>query len=108
MSAAAIPADRRSRPRSADRGPRAPPVPPIAVGVLLLSLLAADPPAGITTSNGIRTDEAWDVINARNLVLLGRWSTDDWNLHLVNVPYSLVVAAVFSAFGVGIEQARAV
>jgi 4-amino-4-deoxy-L-arabinose transferase-like glycosyltransferase len=83
-------------------------VPPIVVAILLLLLLAADPAAGITTSNGIRTDEAWDVINARNLVLLGHWSTDDWNLHLVNVPYSVVMAAVFSAFGVGIEQARLV
>jgi len=81
-------------------------VPPIVVAVLLLLLLGADPPAGITASNGIRTDEAWDVINARNLVLLGQWSTDDWNLHLVNLPYSVVMAGVFSAFGVGIEQAR--
>ncbi len=81
--------------------------PAIIVGLLLLLMLRADPPA-ITSSNGIRTDEAWDVINARNFVLLGRWSTDDWNLHLVNAPYSLVIATVFSVLGVGIEGARAV
>jgi 4-amino-4-deoxy-L-arabinose transferase-like glycosyltransferase len=83
-------------------------VPALIVGAVLVLLLAADPPAGITTSNAVRTDEAWDIVNARNLVLLGRWSTDDWNLHLVNVPYSVVMAGVFSIFGVGIEPARLV
>lgn len=82
--------------------------PPVVVAILLLILLGADPPSGVTASNGIRTDEAWDVVNARNLVLLGRWSTDDWNLHLVNVPYSVVMAAIFSVLGVGLEQARLV
>jgi len=82
----------------------------VAVPLVLLALLwafvRADPAPGISVSNGPYTDEAWDVINARNLVLLGRWSTDDWNLHLVNVPFSAIQAAVFTVAGVGIAQAR--
>ena len=80
--------------------------------VLLFGLLAAfilvDPASGVTASNGPATDEAWNIVNARNFVLLGHFSTDDWNLHLVNVPFSLVQAAVFSVAGVGMAQARLV
>lgn len=79
---------------------------PLIVFALLAAFVLADPAAHITASNGPNTDEAWDVINARNFVLLGRWSTDDWNLHLVNVPYSAVQAIVFSVAGVGMAQAR--
>jgi 4-amino-4-deoxy-L-arabinose transferase-like glycosyltransferase len=79
---------------------------PLAVLLLLWAFVRADPTPGVTVSNGPYTDEAWDVINARNLVLLGRWSTDDWNLHLVNVPFSVIQAAVFSVAGVGMAQAR--
>jgi 4-amino-4-deoxy-L-arabinose transferase-like glycosyltransferase len=52
------------------------------------------------------TDEAWNVVNARNLTLLGTWSTDEFNLHLVNGPFSLLQAGIFSILGVGIVQAR--
>ena len=83
-------------------------VAPLLVLILLAVFVRVDPPSGVTTSNGPFTDEAWDVINARNFVLLGRFSTDDWNLHLVNVPYSAIQAAVFSVAGVGMAQARAV
>jgi hypothetical protein len=83
-------------------------VAPLAVFVLLATFVLVDPARGVTSSNGIFTDEAWDVINARNFVLLGRFSTDDWNLHLVNVPFSLVEAAVFHVAGVGMTQARIV
>ncbi len=81
---------------------------PVLVFALLALFVLVDPPAGVTTSNGTATDEAWDVINARNLVLLGRLSTDDWNLHLVNAPFSAIQAAVFSIAGVGIGPARLV
>ncbi len=79
---------------------------PLVVLFLLLAFVSADPAPGVTISNGPFTDEAWDVVNARNLVLLGTWSTDDWNLHLVNVPFSVITAAVFQVAGVGIVQAR--
>ena len=80
----------------------------VAVVVVMLAFLGADPAFGVTASNGPFTDESWDVMNARNFVLLGTWATDDWTLHLVNLPFSLSAAAVFSVFGVGIEQARLV
>lgn len=67
-----------------------------------------DPATRVTASNAPATDEAWDIVNARNFVLLGRFSTDDWNLHLVNLPFSLIQAAVFSVAGVGMAQARLV
>ncbi|HLO36730.1 MAG TPA: hypothetical protein VK194_11630, partial [Candidatus Deferrimicrobium sp.] len=79
---------------------------PLLVLVLLAVFVRVDPPGGVTTSNGPYTDEAWDVVNARNVVLLGRFSTDDWNLHLVNVPFSAAQAAVFAIAGVGMAQAR--
>jgi hypothetical protein len=41
-------------------------------------------------------------------VLFGHWSTDDWNLYLLNFPFSVSAAAVFSMGGVGIVQARVI
>jgi hypothetical protein len=75
---------------------------------LLLPVVGFDPVRGVTASNSPFSDEVWNVLNARNLVLLGMWSTDEWNLHLLNGPFSLVEAAVFAALGVGIVQARLV
>ena len=89
-------------------GRRPAPSAPLALFGLLAAFVLADPAAGVTVSNAPATDEAWDIVNARNFVLLGRFSTDDWNLHLVNVPYSLLLAAVFSVAGVGMAQARLV
>ncbi len=80
----------------------------LAIGLLLLAFVRVDPPSGVTASASPFTDEAWHVLNARNLVLFGRWSTDDYNLHLITAPFSLAVAAVFSVLGVGIAQARVV
>ena len=77
-----------------------------ALIAILLRFVGADPTAGVTASDSPFTDEAWNVVNARNLVLLGTWSTDQFNLHLVNAPFSLLEAGVFSVLGVGIVQAR--
>jgi 4-amino-4-deoxy-L-arabinose transferase-like glycosyltransferase len=83
---------------------------PLALALLLFVVLAAfvavDPPSGFTSSSSPFTDEAWDIVNARNLVLFGHWSTDDWNLYLLNFPFSASEAAMFSVAGVGIVQAR--
>ena len=49
----------------------------VAVFLLLAAFVSADPVVGVTASRGPFTDEAWNVVNARNLVLLGRWSTDN-------------------------------
>jgi 4-amino-4-deoxy-L-arabinose transferase-like glycosyltransferase len=89
---------------------RAVPVEAVLVGLGLLVLLAtfvsADPTAGLTFSIGPFTDEAFNTVNARNLVLLGQWSSDEWNLHLVNLPFSLLMALLFKVVGVGMIQAR--
>jgi 4-amino-4-deoxy-L-arabinose transferase-like glycosyltransferase len=74
--------------------------------VLLACFAAADPATAMTDSVAPFTDEIGNVLNARNFAQLGVWSTDEWNLYLVNLPFSLVEAAVFKVFGVGIVQAR--
>jgi hypothetical protein len=83
---------------------------PLVIALAFLVLLAAsagtDPARGVTASTSPFTDEGWNVVNARNLVLFGRWSTDDWNMYLVNLPFSLLEAAWLAVAGVGIVQAR--
>src|SRR5579862_1859674 len=80
----------------------------VAIGLLLVVFVRVDPPSGVTASASPFTDEAWHVLNARNLVLFGQFSTDDYNLHLLTAPFSVAVAAVFSVLGVGMAQARLV
>jgi hypothetical protein len=63
---------------------------------------------GVTVSNSPFTDEAWNLMNARNLVVLGRWSTDDWNRQLITPLFSAIHAVVLAAAGPGIIQARLV
>src|SRR6476661_2960750 len=81
---------------------------PLAIVVLLGAFASADPTMGVTGSQSPFADEGRNVVNARNLVLLGRWSTDQFNLHLVNGPFSVLEAATFAILGVGIVQARLV
>ena len=87
-------------------------IPPEAalVGLALFAILAlfaaADPVTRVTNSTAPFTDEAWNLVNARNFVQLGTWSTDEWNLYLVNLPFSLLEATTFELLGVGIVQAR--
>ncbi|HYM84688.1 MAG TPA: glycosyltransferase family 39 protein, partial [Candidatus Dormibacteraeota bacterium] len=78
----------------------------LALVALLVATVGHDPAFGVTRSTSPFSDEGFNAVNARNLALLGRFSTDGWNLHLVNLPFSLVLAAVFEAFGAGIVQAR--
>jgi hypothetical protein len=96
--------------RSAIAGLRRIPTEAALVGGALFAILAAfasaDPVTKVTDSVGPFTDEAYNVVNARNLVQLGTWSTDQWNLHLVNLPFSLLEAATFRLIGVGMVQAR--
>lgn len=83
---------------------------PLAIALALFMLLAAsaavDPARGVTASTSPFTDEGWNVLNARNLVLLGTWSTDDWRMYLLNLPYSVLQAGWLALTGVGIVQAR--
>jgi len=82
----------------------------IAVGLGLFAVLAvfvaADPAGGVTASNSPWTDEGFFTVNARNLIQFGHWSTDEWNLYLVNLPLSVLQAIWFAISGVGIVQAR--
>ncbi|HEV8516686.1 MAG TPA: glycosyltransferase family 39 protein [Candidatus Limnocylindrales bacterium] len=75
--------------------------------LLLVPVLDLDPPRSVTFSDSPFTDEAWYVLNSRNLVLFGRWATDDWTLYLVTPVYAALQALNFSLFGPGILQARA-
>jgi MFS family permease len=79
-----------------------------ALFALLAAFVSADPVRDVTLSSSPFTDEGFNTVNARNLVQLGRWSTDEWNLYLVNLPFSLLAAAAFEVFGVGIASARLV
>lgn len=82
---------------------------PVAVVLaLLLPFVDADPVAGVTSSNSPFTDEAWSVLNARNWAFFGTPATDQWTLHLVTLPFTVIEALVFRVFGVGIVQARLV
>ncbi len=62
----------------------------------------------MTGSNSPFTDEAWNVLNARNFVVLGRWSTDGWDRQLVSIPFMVAQVLAFQLGGVGIVQARLV
>lgn len=83
-------------------------MPVLVTATLLAVRIAADPPPGLTISRSPFTDEGWDVLNARNLVVLGRWAPDDWALHPVNLPFSLASVLSFEVFGPGLVQARLV
>jgi hypothetical protein len=74
--------------------------------VALLVIIDVDPARGFTVSNSPFTDEGHNVVNSRNYALLGRWSTDQWDRHLINVPFNAIEAGVFVIAGVGLEQAR--
>ena len=79
------------------------------VTLILLGIqLSADPAVGVTASDSPFTDEGWYVLGARNLVLLGRLATDDWQLAWATLPFTLVVTAAFEILDVGIVQARIV
>jgi 4-amino-4-deoxy-L-arabinose transferase-like glycosyltransferase len=78
----------------------------VAFFVLLAAFAGVDPARGVTASTSPFTDEGWNVLNARNLVLFGRWSTDAWAMHIVNFPFSALQAAWLALAGVGIVPAR--
>ena len=81
-------------------------LPALALLLALLAMVPNDPATGFTISGSPFSDEGFDLLNARNQVLFGSWSTGDWNLHLVNGPFSAAMAGVFSLFGVGMVPAR--
>lgn len=76
--------------------------------VLLALQVTADPAMGVTFSDSPFTDEGWSVLGARNQALLGRWSTDEWQLFWAQLPFNVAVLGAFEVAGVGIIQARVV
>src|SRR5688500_11719792 len=76
--------------------------------VLLVLQITADPATGVTFSASPFTDEGWSVLGARNQALLGRWSTDEWQLFWAQLPFNVAVLGAFEVAGVGIIQARVV
>ena len=80
----------------------------LGVALLLVVQLPMDPNIEVTRSDSPFTDEGWSVLGARNVAVLGRWFTDEWQLAIAQLPFNVAVLAVFKAFGVGIIQARVV
>jgi hypothetical protein len=89
---------------------------PVAAGLLLgllaLSLLVpftrVDPPRDLTFSEAPFTDEGFNLGNARNRVLFGRFSDDDVDRSLTNGVYSGVAAVVFALTEPHLAAGRAV
>ena len=71
-----------------------------------MAAVGVDPARGVTASTSPYTDEGWNVVNARDLVMFGSWATDDWRMYILNFPFSALEAAWMAAVGVGIVQAR--
>jgi 4-amino-4-deoxy-L-arabinose transferase-like glycosyltransferase len=80
----------------------------LAVLALLVPFAQADPPARLTGSNAPFTDEGFNLANARNRVLFGRFATDDVDRSLTNGAYSAVAAAVFRVTGARLAAGRAI
>ena len=68
---------------------------------------AADPPTHATVGVVWHDEGAW-THNARNKALFGEWSLDAWNPMFIAPVFTALEYASFSAFGVGVRQARLV
>jgi 4-amino-4-deoxy-L-arabinose transferase-like glycosyltransferase len=80
----------------------------LAVLALLVPFAPADPPAGLTGSNAPFTDEGFNLANARNRALFGRFGLDDVDRSLTNGAYSAVAAVVFRLAGARLAAGRAI
>jgi 4-amino-4-deoxy-L-arabinose transferase-like glycosyltransferase len=80
----------------------------IVAGLLLAPFAAIDPARGVTFSNAPFSDEAWNLIGARNLVLFGHPSTDEWRTWLLTIPFTAIQTAALTVFGLDLVVARLV
>jgi 4-amino-4-deoxy-L-arabinose transferase-like glycosyltransferase len=78
----------------------------VVATILLVAQLPNDPIPSVTFSLSPWTDEAWSILGARNMALLGTWATDDFRAYLVQLPLHVALVGVFELAGVGIVQAR--
>jgi hypothetical protein len=79
----------------------------VAAAILRSIYPSADPPWNTTVGIVWHDEGAW-VHNARNKALFGAWSADAWNPMYIAPVFTGLEYAVFSAFGVGVRQARLV
>jgi hypothetical protein len=77
-----------------------------AVLWLLAPFAGVDPPGGLTSSNAPWTDEGFNLANARERVLAGRFATGDVDRSLTNGAYSLLAAALFTVTGPSLAAGR--
>ena len=75
---------------------------------LLVRLIAltADPPANLSWSTGIFSDEGIYAVDARSVVFTGHWSPGDFHSAIISPLFHLIQLAVFKGFGVGLLQVR--
>jgi hypothetical protein len=73
---------------------------------LLVPFAGSDPPAGLTASNATWTDEGFNLANARERVLVGRFATGDIDRSLTNGAYSALAAGLFAVTGPSMAAGR--
>jgi hypothetical protein len=112
VKAAARPARREAGRAGGQAARRAGLVGGLVLAALVLALLApfatADPPAGLTASNAAWTDEGFNLANARERVLAGRFATGDIDRSLTNGAYSGIAAGVFALTRPNLAAGRAI
>jgi 4-amino-4-deoxy-L-arabinose transferase-like glycosyltransferase len=83
----------------------------LVLAMLALWLLApfagVDPPDRLTSSNAPWTDEGFNLANARERVLTGRFATGEVDRSLTNGAYSALAAGVFTVTGPSLAAGRA-
>lgn len=79
-----------------------------AIVLVRVAALDADPPAFLSWSTGIYTDEGYYTNDARSAVFFHHWAIGDFHSAVLSPLLYLVQLAVFHLFGVGLIQARAV
>ena len=80
----------------------------LALGAALRTIFPAADPPWRTSAGVIWHDEGPWVHNARNKVLFGAWSLDQWNPMYIAPVFTGLEYLSFEAFGVGVRQARVV
>jgi 4-amino-4-deoxy-L-arabinose transferase-like glycosyltransferase len=75
---------------------------------LLTPFATADPPTRLTGSNAPWTDEGFNLANARERVLSGRFATGDIDRSLTNGAYSAIAAGVFAVTRPRLAAGRAI
>jgi hypothetical protein len=73
---------------------------------LLVPFAGTDPPAGLTASNATWTDEGFNLANARERVLQGRFASGDIDRSLTNGAYSALAAGLFAVTGPSLATGR--